>query len=206
MEHASDLERFEVDNRAFFAAHVGDRGDAYFAQFPARLAALVAQNQAGESLCFVTVADGGAVLARVNIADVAGADGSAAASGDHHDSADWAAWPELGFRVAEQAQGQGVATWSVRAALVVAAGRGVTGVQARAAEHHRASQRVLAGCGFVPTGPAPTPPGASGGFLDFRWVAEEIRMAALRQALIAGEQSGPAQEIDIDAFIDAKKS
>lgn len=79
MEHASDLERFEVDNRAFFAAHVGDRGDAYFAQFPARLAALVAQNQAGESLCFVTVADGGAVLARVNIADVAGADGSAAA-------------------------------------------------------------------------------------------------------------------------------
>ncbi|MDC5698712.1 type II toxin-antitoxin system ParD family antitoxin [Intrasporangium calvum] len=35
---------------------------------------------------------------------------------------------------------------------------------------------------------------------------EEIRMAALRAALIAGEQSGPAENFDFDAFITAKKA
>ncbi len=35
---------------------------------------------------------------------------------------------------------------------------------------------------------------------------EETRMAALRQALIAGEESGPAEAFDFDVFIDAKKS
>lgn len=35
---------------------------------------------------------------------------------------------------------------------------------------------------------------------------EETRMAALRQALLAGEQSGPAEPFDFGAFIDAKKS
>lgn len=31
-------------------------------------------------------------------------------------------------------------------------------------------------------------------------------MAALRAALIAGEESGPAEDFDLDAFIAAKKS
>lgn len=35
---------------------------------------------------------------------------------------------------------------------------------------------------------------------------EETRMAALRAALIAGEESGPAEDFDFDAFIAAKKS
>ncbi|WP_068428362.1 type II toxin-antitoxin system ParD family antitoxin [Piscicoccus intestinalis] len=34
---------------------------------------------------------------------------------------------------------------------------------------------------------------------------EETRLAALRQALVAGEESGPAEEFDFDAFIAAKK-
>ena len=35
---------------------------------------------------------------------------------------------------------------------------------------------------------------------------EETRMAALRSALMAGEESGPPEEFDFDAFIAAKKS
>ncbi len=35
---------------------------------------------------------------------------------------------------------------------------------------------------------------------------EATRMAALRAALIAGEESGPAEDFDFDAFIAAKKS
>ena len=36
--------------------------------------------------------------------------------------------------------------------------------------------------------------------------AEETRLAALRAALAAGEQSGAPEEFDFDAFIAAKKS
>lgn len=35
---------------------------------------------------------------------------------------------------------------------------------------------------------------------------EETKMAALRSALIAGENSGPAQPFDIDDFIQSKKA
>lgn len=35
---------------------------------------------------------------------------------------------------------------------------------------------------------------------------EETRMAALRAALIAGEESGPTENFDFDGFIAAKKS
>lgn len=35
---------------------------------------------------------------------------------------------------------------------------------------------------------------------------DETRLAALRAGLIAGEESGPAQDFDVDSFIAAKKS
>lgn len=35
---------------------------------------------------------------------------------------------------------------------------------------------------------------------------QETRMASLREALIAGEESGPAEEFDFDAFISTKKT
>lgn len=41
MRHAKALERFEIENREFFAQHVGDRGDDYFEQFERRLRTLV---------------------------------------------------------------------------------------------------------------------------------------------------------------------
>ncbi|MFG1955235.1 hypothetical protein [Micromonospora sp. NPDC048830] len=45
--HAPALLRFERENRAYFARSVPDRGDAYFAGFAARHAALLAEQAAG---------------------------------------------------------------------------------------------------------------------------------------------------------------
>jgi ribosomal-protein-alanine N-acetyltransferase len=151
--HARPLERFERANRAFFAARVGDRGDAYFARFDTLLAARAQENQRGTSLYFVLVDHAGEVLGRVNLSDV-----------------DDPALTELGFRVAEAAQGRGLATAAVTEALEVAAARGVRTVAARASADNLGSRRVLERCGFAPTGPVDAPHGWSQTFVGYRWV------------------------------------
>jgi arginase len=149
--HARPLERFERSNRAFFAAQVGDRGDDYFAHFDDQLAARVHENREGRSLFFVIVDTDGEVLGRVNISDI-----------------DQPALTELGFRVAAHAQGRGIATRGVVAALDIAATRGVTTVNARVSTANLASRRVLEHCGFDRTGQAATPSGSSGFFIGYR--------------------------------------
>lgn len=151
LDHGPALERFELANRAFFAARVGDRGDSYFERFADLLAALVGENQEGTALLFVLVEPDGEVLGRVNITDV-----------------DQPELTELGYRVAERAQGQGVATFGVRAALAHAAARGVRSVRARVAVTNLASVRVLEKCGFVLTGPTPEPDATFGPLLGYR--------------------------------------
>jgi len=150
-EHARALERFERANRAFFAARIGDRGDDYFEHFDDRLATRVRENQKGTSLYFVIVDSEGEVLGRININDV-----------DHPHLT------ELGFRVAEHAQGRGLATSGATSALEIAAARGVTTVKARASIANWASRRVLERCGFVQTGPAEAPSGWSQRFIGYR--------------------------------------
>ncbi|MFE5731987.1 MULTISPECIES: GNAT family N-acetyltransferase [unclassified Streptomyces] len=95
-DHAPALLAFERENRAHFAASVPDRGDAYFTDFDARHRALLDEQEAGTVHFHVLVGEGGEVLGRFNLVDVA--DGSA----------------ELGYRVAERAAGRGVATAGVR--------------------------------------------------------------------------------------------
>jgi [ribosomal protein S5]-alanine N-acetyltransferase len=149
--HARHLERFERTNRAFFAAQVGDRGDDYFEHFDDQLAARVHENREGTSLFFVIVDTDGEVLGRVNLSDI-----------------DQPTSTELGFRVAEHAQGRGIATHGVLAALDIAAARGVKTVEARVSTANLASRRVLERCGFDQTGRAATPHGASGSFIGYR--------------------------------------
>jgi len=151
LEHARALERFERANRAFFAERIGDRGDEFFEQFDDRLAARVEENHRGVALFCVVLDDSGDVLGRVNITDI-----------DRPEST------ELGFRVAEAAQGRGVARRGVEAALELAAARGVTTVRARVATANLASQRVLLRCGFRQTGPAEAPAGSPKTFLGYR--------------------------------------
>lgn len=150
-DHARALESFELANRAFFAERVGDRGDEFFEHFDDRLSARVDENAAGSSLLFVVVDERGEVLGRVNITDI-----------------DRPELTELGFRVAEDAQGGGIATAMVAEALQVAADHGVTQVRARVAVGNPGSRRVLEKCGFEPTGPADRPEGSAEEFLGYR--------------------------------------
>lgn len=149
-DHARPLERFELDNRAFFAAQVGDRGDDFFEHFDDYLAARVQENRRGTSLFFVVVEADGAVLGRVNISDI-----------------DQSELTELGFRVAEHAQGRGIATTGVVDACDIARTRGVRTVRARASITNLASRRVLEHCGFTRTGQAAAPASSSETFIGY---------------------------------------
>ena len=136
-DHAPAILDFEITNRAYFAASITDRGDEFFEQFAERHDALLADQQAGHRACYVLVAEDGAVLGRFNLVFVG--DGVA----------------ELGYRVAQQAAGQGVATATVRDVCRLAASQhGVTTLRAATAKDNAASRRVLLNTGFTPAGPA----------------------------------------------------
>ena len=153
--HAPAVLAFELANRDYFAASVSDRGDDFFAQFAGRHSALLADQQNGTSAYYVLAADDGSVLGRFNLYDIR--DGTAI----------------LGYRVAQQAAGRGVATRSVRELCRIAAARhGLRTLRAATSHDNAASQRVLAKAGFVPVGPA-TP--ADLGGKSGTWYQRDLR-------------------------------
>lgn len=134
-DHAPALLAFERENRAYFAASVPDRGDAYFARFDERHRALLAEQEAGVCRFHVLVGTDGDVLGRVNLMDLA--DGGA----------------ELGYRIAERAAGRGLATRAVRKLCDLAVGRyGLTVLRAATTLDNAASRAVLARTGFIVVG------------------------------------------------------
>ena len=135
--HAAAVLAFELANRAYFAASISDRGDEFFDQFADRYRALLAEQEADRCACYVLVAEDGSVVGRFNLYDLA--DGTAV----------------LGYRVAEQVAGRGVATGSVQELCRIAAARhGLRTLRAATSDGSAASQKVLAKAGFVPVGPA----------------------------------------------------
>jgi ribosomal-protein-alanine N-acetyltransferase len=135
--HAPAVLAFELENRAYFAASISDRGDDYFDQFADRFDALLAEQEAGTCAFHVLVAEDGSVLGRFNLIDIE----------DHS--------AELGYRVAQHVAGHGVATAAVRELCRLAATRyGLRTLRAGTASQNVASQRVLTKAGFVPIGPA----------------------------------------------------
>jgi [ribosomal protein S5]-alanine N-acetyltransferase len=137
--HAPAVLAFELANRAYFAASISDRGDEYFAQFPERHRALLAEQETGAGAYYVLVAEDGSVLGRFNLFFVEDGTGTA----------------NLGYRVAEQAAGRGVATATVLDMCALAAARhGLRRLRAATSRENAASARVLAKAGFVPVGPA----------------------------------------------------
>jgi [ribosomal protein S5]-alanine N-acetyltransferase len=135
--HAPAVLAFELANRAYFAAWVSDRGDEFFERFTERFDALLAEQEAGVCACYVLVAEDGSVLGRFNLVDIE----------DHT--------AELGYRVAQQVTGRGVATATVRELCRLAAARhGLRTLRAATAHQNVASGKVLAKAGFVPVGPA----------------------------------------------------
>ena len=135
LDHAPALLVFERENRAYFAASVPDRGDEFFAEFDTRYAQLLEWQAAGTDYLHLLVAEGGEVVGRVNLTEVA--DGSA----------------ELGYRIAQKAAGQGLATAAVRKVRELAATEyGLTRLRARVTLDNPASRKVLEHNGFVAVG------------------------------------------------------
>ncbi|KJS59631.1 GNAT family N-acetyltransferase [Streptomyces rubellomurinus] len=131
-DHADALLAFELANRAYFTRTVPDRGDAYFADFPARHAALLAEQAAG--IChFHAIVSEGTLVGRVNLIDVE--DGSA----------------ELGYRIAESAAGRGLAKAAVAEVLHLATTTyALTALTARTTLDNPASMAVLTHHAFTP--------------------------------------------------------
>jgi [ribosomal protein S5]-alanine N-acetyltransferase len=135
LDHAPALLAFEQENRAYFAASVPDRGDEFFAEFDTRHAQLLKLQAAGTDYFHLLVAERGEVVGRVNLFKVA--DGSA----------------ELGYRIAQKAAGQGLATAAVRKVREFAATKyGLTRLHARVTLDNPASRKVLEHNGFVAGG------------------------------------------------------
>lgn len=136
-DHAPAVLAFELANRAYFAASITDRGDDFFDQFSDKLSDRLAEQETGTCAYYVLVADDGSVLGRFNLVNID--DGTA----------------ELGYRVAQQVAGRGVATTTVLELCRLATTRhGLRTLMAATSCQNVASQKVLTKAGFVPVGPA----------------------------------------------------
>ncbi len=136
-DHSPAVLAFELANRAYFAASISDRGDAFFDEFADRHSALLAEQEAGISAYYVLVAEDGSVLGRFNLVSIE--NGTA----------------ELGYRLAQHVAGRGVATATVRELCRLAATRhGLRTLRAATAQANVASEKVLKKAGFVAAGPA----------------------------------------------------
>jgi [ribosomal protein S5]-alanine N-acetyltransferase len=136
-DHAAAVLAFELENRAYFAAFISDRGQEFFDQFAERYNDPLAEQEAGGCVFHVLVSEDGTVLGRFNLVGVV--DGTA----------------ELGYRLAQQVAGRGVATATVRELCRTAAAQyGLHTLRAATTFENVASQRVLIKAGFVPVGPA----------------------------------------------------
>lgn len=134
--HAAAVLAFELANRAWFATTISDRGDEYFARFDEQYHDLLADQDAGGAY-YALVDGGGAVLGRFNL--YFGGGGVA----------------NLGYRVARDAAGRGLATASVLELCEVAPDRhGLRRLRAATSHGNIASKRVLVKAGFHVVGPA----------------------------------------------------
>ncbi|MFF2146650.1 GNAT family N-acetyltransferase [Kitasatospora sp. NPDC058190] len=131
-DHADALLAFERANRAWFARTIPDRGDAYFAEFPTRHAALLTEQAEGTCRFHVILDPSGSLIGRINLVDITA--GSA----------------ELGYRVAESAAGRGLAKAAVAEICRLATHTyGLRSLTAATTLDNPASQAVLTHNGFA---------------------------------------------------------
>ena len=131
-----ELLDFELRNRAFFEAHINARPAGYYSADGVRAAIETARREAvGDTGYQFLIHDaGGTLVGRVNLSRVRRA---------HFHSA------ELGYRIAEAAQGQGFAREGVRQVLALAFGElKLWRVEATARDGNEGSARVLLRNGF----------------------------------------------------------
>jgi ribosomal-protein-alanine N-acetyltransferase len=136
-DHGPAVLAFERANRAYFATFISDRGEEFFDHFDESYNELLAEQEAGTCVLHVLVDENGKVLGRFNLVDLE--DGMA----------------ELGYRVAQQVAGHGVATATVQELChIAAANYGLHTLRAKTSFDNVASEKVLTKAGFVPDGPA----------------------------------------------------
>lgn len=134
-DHAPALLVFEQENRAYFAASIPDRGDAYFTTFAERHGEFLAWQADGTNFFHVLVEEDGAIVGRINLVEATG--GAA----------------DLGYRIAERAAGRGLATAGVREVCKIAlAEYGLSVLHAATTLDNVASRTILTRTGFVPIG------------------------------------------------------
>ena len=130
-DHGPAVLAFETVNRTYFASSISDRGDEYFDQFADKWEASLAEQETGRDAYYVLLSDDGSVVGRFNLRDIE--DGMA----------------ELGYRIARQFSGQGLATAAVRELCRLAnSEHGVRTLRAKTNHENVASQRVLTKAGF----------------------------------------------------------
>jgi len=135
-EHEAAILTFETENRAYFTKSISDRGELFFEQFSQFHRELLDEQAAGTGAFHVLIDEGGAVIGRFNLYDIA--DGSAT----------------VGYRVAEGVCGQGVATSGLRALCDIARENfGLVTLTAVTSTENVASQRVLLKAGFAYVAP-----------------------------------------------------
>lgn len=134
-DHLEAVHAFELENRAYFARSINDRGDHFYEAFADQHDALLAEQTAGVCAFYVLVDRDGSIVGRFNLYDLR--DGAAT----------------VGYRVAERVAGRGVATDAVRDLCRKAAtDHGLRVLSAETSTTNVSSQRVLEKAGFTPTG------------------------------------------------------
>lgn len=134
-QHRDAVLEFETTNRAYFAASVPDRGDDYFADYPARHASLLAMQAAGTDFFHVLVTEDGTIAGRVNLVCIV--DNEA----------------ELGYRIGRDFAGCGLATQAVRDVCQLArCTYGLNRLRAATTLDNHASRKILLRNGFTIVG------------------------------------------------------
>jgi ribosomal-protein-alanine N-acetyltransferase len=126
---------FELENRAYFATSINDRGDEFYETFSRQHDAFLAEQDAGVCAFYVLVDRDESIVGRFNLYDV------------EHGAA------RVGYRVAEQVAGRGVATEALRDLCRKAAtDHGLRVLTAETSRANVASRRVLEKAGFTAMG------------------------------------------------------
>ena len=122
---------FELANRTYFASFISDRGEEFYERYAEHHREQLAEQDTGACIFHVLVDQSGAIIGRFNLYDLA--DGSA----------------RVGYRVAQQAAGRGVATSALRELCRRAQTEyGLRMLTAETLSTSHASQRVLEKAGF----------------------------------------------------------
>lgn len=129
--HLDAVLEFETVNRDYFADSIPDRGDDFFADYPARHAALLRLQAGGTDLFHVVVTDDGAIAGRVNLVNISNGEA------------------EIGYRVGRDFAGRGLATEAVRRACHLAGTEyGLRRLRAETDVDNHGSRKVLLRNGF----------------------------------------------------------